>query len=70
MKTLLRSGDTEKIIFFASVSGTKQKEIYVIAANYLQTLNWRENMDILKAIVNFYTKVKNLLCLNVERLTS
>ena len=34
MKALLKSGDTEKIIFFAGVS--RQKEIYVMAANYLQ----------------------------------
>ena len=34
MKALLKSGDTEKIIFFAGVS--RQREIYVMAANYLQ----------------------------------
>ena len=34
MRALLKSGDTEKIIFFAGVS--RQKEIYVMAANYLQ----------------------------------
>ena len=30
MRALLKSGDTEKIIFFAGVS--RQKEIYVMAA--------------------------------------
>jgi intraflagellar transport protein 140 len=34
MKCLLKSGDTEKIIFFGGVSRTK--EIYILAANYLQ----------------------------------
>ncbi len=34
MKALLRSGDTEKIVFFAGVS--RQKDIYMMAANYLQ----------------------------------
>ncbi|CAH8664618.1 unnamed protein product [Heterobilharzia americana] len=55
MKSLLRSGDTEKVVFFANVS--KQKEIYVMAANYLQTLNdWRSNMNIMRNIVQFYTR--------------
>ncbi|VDP72732.1 unnamed protein product [Echinostoma caproni] len=57
MKALLRSGDTEKIVFFANVS--KQKEIYVMAANYLQTLDeWRTNVDTMRTIVNFYTRGK------------
>ncbi|GAA29708.2 intraflagellar transport protein 140 homolog [Clonorchis sinensis] len=55
MKALIRSGDTEKIIFFANVS--KQKEIYVMAANYLQTLEgWRTNVDTMRTIVQFYTR--------------
>jgi len=58
MKALLKSGDTEKIIFFAGVS--RQKEIYVLAANYLQTLDWRNNHDLLKNIITFYTKGKAL----------
>jgi intraflagellar transport protein 140 len=58
MKSLLKSGDTEKIIFFAGVSGGKQKEIYVLAANYLQSLNWKADPEITKAIINFYTKVR------------
>lgn len=59
LKSLLRSGDTEKVIFFATVSGSKQKEIYVVAANYLQTLDWRTKPDIFKAIVTFYSKAKS-----------
>lgn len=55
MKSLLKSGDTEKIIFFAGVS--RSKEIYVLAANYLQTLDWHSDQDIMKAIIQFYTKV-------------
>ncbi|KAI8620888.1 hypothetical protein BC830DRAFT_1096659 [Chytriomyces sp. MP71] len=58
MKCLLKSGDTDRIIFFANVSGPKQKEIYVIAANYLQTLDWRNNANVMKAIITFYTKAR------------
>ncbi|KAF0771516.1 Uncharacterized protein FWK35_00000315 [Aphis craccivora] len=56
MKALLKSGDTEKIIFYANVS--RQHEIYVMAANYLQTLDWQERPEFLKTIVSFYTKGK------------
>lgn len=56
MKALLKSGDTEKIIFYANVS--RQHEIYIMAANYLQTLDWQERPDFLKTIVLFYNKGK------------
>lgn len=56
MKSLLKSGDTEKVIFFANVS--RQREIYILAGNYLQTLDWRNNSDIMKNIINFYNKAK------------
>ena len=54
MKCLLKSGDTEKIAFFATVS--RQKEIYIMAANYLQSLDWMKDPVIMKNIVTFYTK--------------
>ncbi|KAM3592216.1 uncharacterized protein V6R79_014947 [Siganus canaliculatus] len=54
MGALLKSGDTEKIVFFANVS--RQKELFIMAANYLQSLNWRKNPEILKTIIGFYTK--------------
>lgn len=56
MKCLLKSGDTEKISFFATVS--RQKEIYIMAANYLQSLDWMKDLEIIKNIVTFYTKAK------------
>ncbi|KAL0984320.1 hypothetical protein UPYG_G00139910 [Umbra pygmaea] len=55
---LLKSGDTEKIVFFAGVS--RQKEIYVMAANYLQSLDWRKEPEIMKNIISFYTKGRAL----------
>lgn len=56
MKALLRSGDQEKIIFFAGVS--RQKDIYMMAANYLQTLDWHSDPEIMKNIISFYTKAQ------------
>merc|ERR1719281_1775202 len=58
MKALLRCGDTNKIIFFANKC--RQKEVYVLAANYLQSLNWRRDPEIMKHIISFYTKGRAL----------
>ncbi|XP_021787325.2 intraflagellar transport protein 140 homolog isoform X2 [Papio anubis] len=58
MRALLKSGDTEKITFFASVS--RQKEIYIMAANYLQSLDWRKEPEIMRNIISFYTKGRAL----------
>ena len=54
MKALLKSGDTEKIVFFANVS--RQREIYVMAGHYLQSLDWPSDPEIMKNIIGFYTK--------------
>lgn len=54
MKSLLKSGDTDKIVFFAGMS--RQKEVYIMAANYLQSLNWQADGKVLKNIIQFYTK--------------
>lgn len=54
----MKSGDTEKIVFFAGVS--RQKEIYIMAANYLQSLDWRNDPEIMKNIISFYTKGRAL----------
>ena len=58
MRALLKSGDTEKIVFFAGVS--RQKEIYIMAANYLQSLDWQKEPEIMKNIISFYTKGRAL----------
>lgn len=54
MRALLKSGDTDKIMFFAT--HCRQKELYIMAANYLQSLDWRKKPEILKTIIGFYTK--------------
>ncbi|XP_078482947.1 intraflagellar transport protein 140 homolog [Ciona intestinalis] len=58
MRALLKSGDTEKIIFFAGVS--RLRNLYVMAANYLQSLDWRKDPEIMKNIISFYTKGRAL----------
>ena len=56
MKSLLKSNDTNKIIYYATM--TKKREVYIIAANYLQNMDWHSDQDITKAIITFYTKAK------------
>ena len=56
MKCLVMSGDTKAVIQFANIS--RNPDIYKLAANYLQQLNWRESVDIMKAIITFYSKAK------------
>ncbi|XP_048350959.1 intraflagellar transport protein 140 homolog isoform X2 [Sphaerodactylus townsendi] len=58
MRALLKSGDTEKIVFFAGVS--RQREIYIMAANYLQSLDWHKDAEIIKYIISFYSKGRAL----------
>merc|ERR1719222_1208810 len=56
MRCLLKSGDTEKIIFFAGTA--RQPDIYVLAGNYLQSLDWHNDPEIMKNIIQFYSKAK------------
>lgn len=56
MRCLIKSGDKEKIMVFAGVS--RSKEIYVLAANFLQSLDWRTDSEVMKAIISFYTKAR------------
>jgi len=58
MMCLIKSADTEKIIYYAAM--TKKREIFILAANYLQNLNWHNNPDVMKTIISFYTKAKAL----------
>jgi intraflagellar transport protein 140 len=36
---------------------SRHRDIYILAANYLQNLDWHTDADIMKAIITFYTKV-------------
>ena len=54
LKCLLKSGDTKKIIYYATHA--KKKEIYVTAANFLRNLEWQNNPELTKQIIKFYKK--------------
>ncbi|CAD6192416.1 unnamed protein product [Caenorhabditis auriculariae] len=54
MRALLKSGDVQKIRFFANTA--RNKEIFILAANFLQTTDWQSDPAIIKDIETFYTK--------------
>jgi len=54
LNALTRSGNTAKVVLFARKS--RDRKIFIAAANYLQTQNWRDNPKFLQALIAFYTK--------------
>lgn len=44
LKCLLRSGDTKSIVYYAGVS--RSRDIYILAANYLQNLDWHDDPQV------------------------
>jgi len=56
IECLIKERATDKVIYYASK--TKRKELYILAANYLQNLDWHSNPNVMKSIINFYTLAK------------
>ncbi|XP_065569457.1 intraflagellar transport protein 140 homolog isoform X2 [Artemia franciscana] len=56
IKALEKLGDVEKVIIYASAA--RDVEVYVSAANYLQSENWKLNKRYEKTIISFYAKAK------------
>lgn len=54
MRCLLKTNDSDKIIYYATM--TKMKEVYVLAANFLQNLDWHNEPEVMKTIISFYSK--------------
>ncbi|CAJ0578875.1 unnamed protein product, partial [Mesorhabditis spiculigera] len=57
MRALIKSGDAAKVRFFATTA--RSKGIYILAANFLQTTDWRGDADIMRDIENFYGKAQS-----------
>lgn len=56
IQCLLQSNDTPKIIQYAQTA--KNPEVYVLAANFLQTSDWHNDPNIMKTIITFYSKAQ------------
>ena len=73
MKCLLKHGDAEKIIYYAT--HTKKAEIYMLAAAHLQSMDWHNDNEVMKAIIKFYSAAGAMLevrrsvceCVDVQR---
>ncbi|KAK6735116.1 hypothetical protein RB195_018357 [Necator americanus] len=59
MRALIKSGDTQKITFFANTA--RNRNIYILAANYLQTTDWQGNAAVIRDIETFYSKAHSHL---------
>lgn len=58
INSLIKQGDPMKVIKFANMA--RQKQVYIAASNFLQTLDWRSNPTYMKAIISFYEKANSL----------
>jgi len=56
IQCLIKAGDTTKVIYYASK--TKNKDTYILAANYLQSVDWHSNAEYTKYILQFYNSAK------------
>jgi intraflagellar transport protein 140 len=61
MKCLIKMGNKDRVTEFAQTCRTS--ELYIMAANFLQSLDWDVNEDLVKNIVSFYTKAKAFFAL-------
>ncbi|KAH7830768.1 putative intraflagellar transport 140 like [Monocercomonoides exilis] len=56
MNSIISTGDVEEVITFAGIC--RSPRVYVLAANYLQSLQWRLIPSLLGHIVSMYKKAK------------
>ncbi|GKT34452.1 hypothetical protein ADUPG1_007803, partial [Aduncisulcus paluster] len=56
VKSLILGGNVKKVLFFAKTS--KNRDVLIATANFLQTLDWRKDKLLLKSITTFYKKAK------------
>jgi intraflagellar transport protein 140 len=52
MKALINLGDFNKVITYAN--NARVPEIYILAANFLQTADWHQNGQLVTTIISFY----------------
>ncbi len=56
MKCLIKMGNKDRVVEFAQTC--RISELYIMGANFLQSLDWNENEELVKNIVSFYNKAK------------
>jgi len=54
MKCLLKAGDTKAVCYYATVS--RNRNIYILAANYLQALDWQNDAEVTRTHAHAHTR--------------
>ena len=57
LKCLLKSSDMRAVTSFAQTA--RSTEVWVMAGNFLRNQNWHNDPDIMKTIIQFYSKAKS-----------
>ena len=57
LKCLLKSSDMRAVISFAQTA--RSTEVWVMAGNFLRNQNWHNDPEIMKTIIQFYSKAKS-----------
>lgn len=57
LKCLLKSSDMKAVISFAQTA--RQTEVWILAGNFLRNQNWHNDPEIMKTIIQFYSKAKS-----------
>lgn len=61
LKCLIKMGNKDRVVEFSQTC--RLPELFIMAANFLQSLDWVESEELVKTIVSFYTKAKAYLSL-------
>lgn len=56
MRWLVKSGDVDKIVFFASAA--RERAVYLMAARALQADDWRSRPALLRRVATMYEKAR------------
>lgn len=56
IKCLIELGDPTKVIMFAN--NARSAQTWILGANFLQTADWHQNPELMKNIIQFYSKAK------------
>ncbi len=56
LKCLIELGDTQKVVMFAN--NARSAQTWILGANFLQTGDWHQNSQLMKNIIQFYSKAK------------
>ena len=57
IKCLRKTGEIKAVISFAQTA--RDPQVYIMAGNFLQSQQWHNDPEVMKTIINFYSKAKS-----------